>query len=122
MIIKTLKNTRSAKLKGFSTNLLIGESNTGSKETSLQITTVLPNGMQYLHSHIEDQCYYIISGSGTMFVGDEIESVTAGYAIFVPSNAEHGIKNNGKNDLTYITTNRAFGISREMLLWPIDPK
>lgn len=121
MIIRNKNNTRSAILDEFSTNLLLGESNTGSREISIQITTVLPNGMQFLHSHKEEQCYYIVSGNGTMFVEGEQENVAAGDAIFVPSHANHGIKNSGKDELVYLTANRAFGVKTEAKLWPQEP-
>jgi mannose-6-phosphate isomerase-like protein (cupin superfamily) len=80
---------------------LIGESNSGSKEISIQITDVEPNGMQFLHSHEQEQCYYITSGHGKMFIDDQIQDVKMGDAIFIPSNSTHGIENIGDNQLTY---------------------
>ena len=71
MLITNKENTAIGKYDGFSTNLLIGESNSGTKEISIQITDVEPNGMQFIHSHEEEQCYYIVSGSGKMFIDDE---------------------------------------------------
>ena len=58
MLIANNKNTAIGKYDEFSTNLLIGESNSGSKEISIQVTDVEPKGMQFLHSHEEEQCYY----------------------------------------------------------------
>ena len=48
----------------------------------------------------------------------QTEEVKEGDAIFVPSNATHGIKNTGNNTLTYLTANQAFGKQREEELWP----
>ncbi len=118
MLITNDKNTNIGKYDGFSTNLLIGESNSGSKEISIQITDVDPNSMQFLHSHEQEQCYYIISGMGLMIVDDETEEVQEGDAIFVPSNSTHGIKNIGNGILVYLTANQAFGKQREEKLWP----
>jgi mannose-6-phosphate isomerase-like protein (cupin superfamily) len=70
MLITNRKNTKFGKYDGFSTNLLIGEINSGSKEISIQITDVEPNGMQFLHSHCQEQCYYIISGTGLIIIDD----------------------------------------------------
>ena len=42
MLITNRTNTRFGKYDGFSTNLLIGELNSGSKEISIQITDVDP--------------------------------------------------------------------------------
>ena len=118
MLITHRTNTRFGKYDGFSTHLLIGELNSDSKDISIQITDVDPNESQFLHSHKEAQCYYILSGMGLMTVDDQTEEVKEGDAVFVPSNAAHGIKNIGNEMLTYLTANHAFGKQREKELWP----
>ena len=118
MLITNNKNTNIGKYDGFSTNLLIGESNSGSKEISIQTTDVEPKGMQFLHSHEQEQCYYIISGSGKMFIDDQTQEVKKGDAVFIPSNSTHGIENIGEEILTYLTANKAFGKKREAEIWP----
>jgi mannose-6-phosphate isomerase-like protein (cupin superfamily) len=118
MLITNRKNSNFGKYDGFSTNLLIGEINSGSKEISIQITDVEPNGMQFLHSHLQEQCYYIISGSGLIIIDDMSKEVSEGDAVFIPSNSKHGIKNIGKTNLTYLTANQAFGQQREKEIWP----
>ena len=118
MLITTKKNTRIGIYEGFSTNLLIGEINSGSTEISIQVTDVEPGKMQYLHSHPQAQCYYIISGTGQMIIGDQAEQVKKGDAVFIPPNATHGIKNFGNVTLTYLTANQAFGKQKEKELWP----
>jgi hypothetical protein len=55
MLITNRKNTRIGKYDGFETNLLIGETNSGSKDISIQLTDVEPNGMQFVHSHEQEQ-------------------------------------------------------------------
>ncbi len=117
MLITNIKNTKYVKYDGFSTNLLIGELNSGSKEISVQITVVDQNKMQYLHSHVQAQCYYIISGFGLMIIDDQKEEVKEGDAVFIPSNSLHGIKNVGDTKLIYLTANQAFGTDRENELW-----
>jgi len=118
MLVTNSSNIRFGMYDGFSTSLLIGESNSGSKEISIQITHVDPNRMQFLHSHIQAQCYFIISGKGLMFVDYETEEVQEGNAIFVPSNSTHGIQNIGSDVLTYLTANQGFGKLKEEELWP----
>ena len=97
---------------------MIGESNSGSKEISIQITDVDPNSMQFLHSHEQEQCYYILSGFGKMLIDDQTQKVKKGDAIFIPSNSMHGIENIGEEILTYLTANKAFGKLREAEIWP----
>jgi mannose-6-phosphate isomerase-like protein (cupin superfamily) len=118
VLVTNRKNSKLGKYDGFSTNLLIGETNSGSTEISIQVTDVEPNGMQFIHSHIQEQCYYIVSGEGLMFIDEESKKVGEGDAIFIPSNSTHGIKNVGKNKLVYLTTNQAFGEKRENEIWP----
>ena len=117
MLITNKENTAIGKYDGFSTNLLIGELNSGSKEISIQITDVEPNGMQFIHSHEEEQCYYIVSGTGKMYIDDETQEVHKGDSVFIPSNSMHGIENIGKNVLKYLTANKAFGIKKEKEIW-----
>jgi len=120
MIITNKNNTRSGRYSGFSTSLLLGEINTGSKEISIQITDVEPNEMQFIHSHEEEQCYFIVSGDGEIIIDDKRNEVSKGDAIFIPSNSDHGIKNVGNHVLTYVTANRSFGIEREKEIWPFE--
>ena len=118
MLVTNKNNCRLGRYKGFSTSLLIGELNSGANEISIQVTEVDPNEMQFLHSHEQQQCYYIINGTGLMTIDDETAKVEAGDAVFIPSASTHGIKNIGKNKLTYLTANQAFGSQRENELWP----
>jgi len=99
------------------TALLLGELNTGTREISIQITHVECGGEQSLHSHPESQCYYIIAGKGNMTIDQEQRLVSAGDAIFIPSNAMHGIQNASSEELTYLTANQAFGAQRESAIW-----
>jgi len=118
MLITNRTNTRFGQYDGFSTHLLIGEFNSGSKDISIQITNVDSNESQFSHSHDQAQCYYILTGTGWMTIDDQTEKVKKGDAVFIPSNATHGIKNIGNDTLTYLTANQAFGKQREEELWP----
>ena len=122
MLITNRKNSKFTKFNEFSTNLLMGECNTGSKDISIQITDVRPNGMQFLHSHAQAQCYYIVSGKGLMIIDDENKEVVEGDAIFVPPHSLHGIKNTGSCTLIYLTANQSFGVEKELELWPENPQ
>ena len=39
--------------------------------------------------HTEDELYYVVSGRGTILVGDERREVLAGSTIFVPASVPH---------------------------------
>lgn len=45
------------------------------------------------HRHIEAEVYHIISGRGMMRIDDYEQEVSAGSVIYIPGNAEHGIRN-----------------------------
>ena len=122
MLITNRKNTRLGKYDGFTTHLLIGETNSGSKNISIQVTDIEPDGMQFVHSHEQEQCYYIISGTGLMIIEGQSEEVEEGDAVFIPSNSKHGIRNIGKNRLVYLTANQAFGKQTEKELWPEEKR
>ena len=119
MLVTNCPSVQSGLYDGFKTSLLIGESNSGSKEISIQITEVEPQKMQFIHSHDEEQCYYIVCGTGLMFINSEERDVGNGDAIFIPSNASHGVKNIGPEKLVYLTANRAFGLEKERSIWPL---
>ena len=121
MLITNKTNTAFAKLPGFNTNLLIGETNSGNSEISIQITEVEVGGRQFVHSHEQPQCYYICKGNGLMMVGEETENVKEGDSIFVPGNESHGIENTGPDVLIYLSANRSFGKKVENELWPSQP-
>lgn len=100
-------------------HMLIGCRNVEGTGISIQISEIPINSEQPLHNHMPEQCYYIISGKGLMIIDDEQEYVTAGDAVFVPSNKKHGIKNTGSEMLQYLTANSpAFDEDYENRLWP----
>lgn len=117
MLITNCKNPKIGRYDGFTTYLLIGEHNSGSKEISIQITDVESGSMQSLHSHEQEQCYYIVTGKGSVYVNDETNIVCEGDAVFIPSNAIHGIRNIGTEKLVYLTANQAFGVKKENEIW-----
>jgi mannose-6-phosphate isomerase-like protein (cupin superfamily) len=119
VLVTNSTSVQSGLYYGFKTSLLIGESNSGSKEISIQITEVEPQKMQFLHSHDEEQCYYIVRGTGLMFINSEEKNVGNGDAVFIPSNASHGIENIGSEKLVYLTANKAFGLEKERSIWPL---
>ena len=118
MLVTNRSTSRFGLYEGFSTHLLMGESNTDSTEISIQMTDVEPDGMQFIHSHEQAQCYYILAGCGEMIIDEQTKAVAKGDAIYIPPHATHGIKNIGKSKLTYLTANPAFGRIREHQLWP----
>jgi quercetin dioxygenase-like cupin family protein len=121
MLVTNKNTTPVGRYEGFRTAFLIGARNSGQAEISIQITEVAAGGMQFLHTHPEAQCYYVVSGAGLVFADDDQRAVGPGDAVFIPSGAVHGIKNVGAEILVYLTANRAFGAEKENQLWPEAP-
>jgi mannose-6-phosphate isomerase-like protein (cupin superfamily) len=54
------------------------------------------------HKLKTSEVYYIISGSGRMFINDESQDVGPGCAIDIPPGAKQYIENTGDTDLEFI--------------------
>jgi len=123
MEIFNRRNSRNTgKLEILTSFMLISPQNSSTQRLSIQVSEVPIGSEQPVHKHEPEQCYYIIRGKGLMVIEDESEEVTAGDAIYIPPNKEHGIKNVGGEVLEYLTANSpVFAKGYEDSLWPSDP-
>lgn len=63
----------------------------------------LPVGQVSLpHSLTTSEVYYILSGAGEMHINEEVQSVAAGDAVYIPPNAKQFIRNSGSEPLVFI--------------------
>jgi mannose-6-phosphate isomerase-like protein (cupin superfamily) len=114
------KNT--GQLPILSSWMLISPQNSSAQGISVQISEIPIGSEQPVHNHDPEQCYYIIKGKGLMIKEVETREVSAGDAVYIPSNKKHGIKNMGDNVLEYLTANSpVFSEQYENSLWPADP-
>jgi mannose-6-phosphate isomerase-like protein (cupin superfamily) len=59
-----------------------------------------PGQQHALHAHAgQDKLYFILEGSGTVQIGEESASLSAGDAAFAPSGVTHSIRNTGADRL-----------------------
>ncbi|HEY9619896.1 MAG TPA: cupin domain-containing protein [Crinalium sp.] len=64
---------------------------------------IVPVGqISTLHSLTTSEVYYILSGTGEMYIDDEVRPVEAGDAIYIPPNAKQRIRNTGTEPLVFI--------------------
>lgn len=84
------------------------------------VVEIKPGGEQRIHSHMPEQIYYILEGNGLMTVVDETTYVGSGDCIFIPSEAHHGLKNDGDTLLKYFSA-AAPAFDRKQLeeFWPL---
>jgi mannose-6-phosphate isomerase-like protein (cupin superfamily) len=55
---------------------------------------VPPNGVFPRHSHPErEEIYYVVSGTGTLMVGDEEATVSVGSVVYISGDVSHGLSN-----------------------------
>lgn len=61
-----------------------------------------PGGKVPLHSHEQEEVYYIVSGKGEIQLGEEKLSVRDGSAVYIPPNVEHELRNTGAASMEMI--------------------
>ncbi len=61
-----------------------------------------PGGRLNPHRHTHPEIYHIVAGTGVLTIEGREETVTAGSSVFIPGDAEHGIRNEAGSDLTFL--------------------
>jgi mannose-6-phosphate isomerase-like protein (cupin superfamily) len=75
----------------------------GSRNVTVTWVQGEPGSQQEVHAHPDsEQIYVIVRGRGTMIVEDEEREVEAGYAVLIPENTRHAIRNTGAEPLEYV--------------------
>jgi mannose-6-phosphate isomerase-like protein (cupin superfamily) len=102
--------------------LLVSAGTCNAENLAITIVEMEPGGFQHLHSHEPEQMYYILEGHGEMTVDGEDRPVQAGDCIFIPSFAEHGLKNTGEGVLRYLSAaSPSFTKEQCEEWWPLPP-
>ena len=86
---------------------LLNAANSPMKNQSLAEATLSPGQKTARHFHAQsEEIYYILSGRGAMFVGqeqrEERREVNAGEAIAIAAGAAHYIENIGAHELRFL--------------------
>lgn len=84
--------------------LLVDRKDTEATEVLLN---VFPAGIQTpFHLHPEkERVFYILEGTGTIHVGDQVFKVKPGHIVFVPRNVTHRTDADSQGDLRYLVFN-----------------
>jgi len=100
--------------------LLVSSLTTDAKNLSITIVEMEPEGIQRIHSHEQEQMYYILEGKGEMTVGEQKRDIQKDDCIYFQSNTLHGLKNTGKTTLRYLSAaSPSFTIQECQDLWPL---
>ncbi|CAD0082625.1 unnamed protein product [Aureobasidium vineae] len=91
---------------------LLSSDKTSSQDMSAGIASC-PANTGYLahHRHTQSEIYYVISGKGEVTVDGKVHAVAGGSTVFIPGDAEHGIRNTGEQGLKwfYVFPTASFG-------------
>lgn len=68
-------------------------------EMTCGVAEFQPGDWLGLHRHAPAEVYYVVAGAGLMSLGGREIPVRAGSAVFIPSMAEHGIRQTGSEIL-----------------------
>ena len=119
-ILKKETAPRYKRPEGIISYLLASSRTSDAEFLTTTLVEIKPEGEQRVHSHIPEQVYFILEGQGLMTVSDETVEVNPGDCIFIPSEAPHGLKNNGKELLKYFSA-AAPSFKKEELasFWPL---
>ena len=66
------------------------------------LSELAPGGWLGLHRHTQAEVYHLVEGSGVVVLDGGARPVAAGSAVFIPGNAEHGIRNTGDGPLRFV--------------------
>jgi mannose-6-phosphate isomerase-like protein (cupin superfamily) len=64
--------------------------------------TIYPGGEVPAHAHSQEEVYFIISGSGTMELGEERTPVEAGSYVAIRPGQEHCLRNTAQQELVML--------------------
>ena len=87
--------------QGLAGRVLIGRA-FGADNFCMRVFEIEPGGNTPRHSHDWEHEIFVHSGSGEVLGNGVWNGVSAGDALFVPSNEEHQIRNTGDSLLTFL--------------------
>ena len=82
---------------GFRT--FVGGAGTATRSLTTGVADLEPGGWLGLHRHRPAEVYYVLEGSGVVSLDGVGRSVGAGTSVYIPGDAEHGIRNSGEGTL-----------------------
>lgn len=78
---------------------LFSGGSTPTRSLTAGVTELRPGGWLGLHRHTPAEVYHVVDGEGVVLLDGSEHRVTAGSSVFIPGDAEHGIRNTGSGRL-----------------------
>jgi len=69
---------------------------------SLAHAVVKPGKITSPHKLKTSEVYYILKGSGLMYIDNKTSKVSSGYTVYIPPSSTQCIKNTGKSNLEFL--------------------
>jgi len=66
------------------------------------VAELAPGDWLGLHRHTPAEIYFVLEGSGIVTLAGREHALSAGSAVFIPGDAEHGIRNSGTSTLRFL--------------------
>jgi len=89
------------KYPGVRWKFLIDSDFDSSSGLSLGFAEIAPGGDLTLHYHSPAEIYVVTNGIGILNKSGELETIKKGDVVYIAGNAEHSLKNNGKEKLEF---------------------
>ena len=89
------------KYPGVKQKFLIDADFDGSSGLLLGFAEIAPGGHLTLHYHSPAEIYVITNGTGILNKSGELEMIKKGDVVYIAGNAEHALRNNGKETLEF---------------------
>lgn len=85
-------------------HILMDAGELGSRNLCVTWAVAEPGSEQRSHLHAGcEQVYVIIKGSGVMYVSGDERRVEEGDLVFIPPGSEHGLLNDGTDELVFVS-------------------
>ncbi|MGY1847715.1 MULTISPECIES: cupin domain-containing protein [unclassified Blastococcus] len=82
--------------------VLISRDRTPTSSLYTGLAELPPAGWLGRHRHIQAEVYHVIAGTGVVVLDGVEHPVAGGSAVFIPGNAEHGIRNTAEEPLRFV--------------------
>lgn len=76
----------------------------GAGSFDIRVVRLRPGGVSADHAHPWEQANYVLSGTGTVTLGDTVRSVCRDDFVYVPPLLRHLFANTGTDDLVLLST------------------
>jgi mannose-6-phosphate isomerase-like protein (cupin superfamily) len=104
MLVRRLAEAPVQERHRLRSHILLDAGELGSRNLVATWVEVPPGASQKSHSHADsEQIYVVVRGSGTMIVAGARERVGEGDLVLIPPATDHGIENDGAENLVYVS-------------------